>query len=79
MKILRYQFSQDHLQEGERIRLRNAVAERVYTLSNRSGAQPILFKALYTALKERYAVNFYGDIKRNQMQDALRFIAQWRG
>ncbi|WP_161956387.1 ORF6C domain-containing protein [Metasolibacillus fluoroglycofenilyticus] len=76
---MRYQFSQDHLQEGERIRLRNAVAERVYALSNSSGAQPILFKALYTALKERYAVNFYGDIKRNQMQDALRFIAQWRG
>ncbi|MEC1177294.1 ORF6C domain-containing protein [Metasolibacillus meyeri] len=71
------QLHQDVLQEGEQIRIRKAISERVYTLTDKPGARQALFKSLYTALKERYGVDYYGDIK--QMQDALRFIAQWKG
>lgn len=73
------QLQQAPLREGEKIRLRKAVSERVYTLTDKSGAHQVLFKSLYTALKERYVVSYYGDIKRHQLQDALRFIAQWKG
>lgn len=67
------------LHSGEQIRVRKAVAARVYELSQKPGAKSrqILFRELYAALKNRYQVGSYRDIKQYQMQDALRFIEKW--
>ncbi|MCT6922783.1 ORF6C domain-containing protein [Metasolibacillus sp.] len=67
------------LQQGEQIRIRKAVSERVYTLTKIPDARQVLFKSLFRALKERYGVDSYKDIPRYQMQNALHFIAKWRG
>lgn len=70
------------LQQGEQIRIRKAVSERVYTLTkipDARAARQVLFKSLFRALKERYGVDSYKDIPRYQMQNALHFIAKWRG
>lgn len=67
------------IHEGERRRLRNAVSARVYQLTTIKAAQGPLFKALYSALKERYSVDSYTAIKPKDMQDALRFIELWKG
>lgn len=65
------------LHSGEQLRLRKAVNERVYQLAEQTGARRILFRALYSAIKERYQVGSYRDVKQHQLQDALRFVSNW--
>lgn len=65
------------LHSGEQIRLRNAVGERVHALATEKGARPALFRAIYSAIKERYSVGSYRDVKQHELQDALRFVAGW--
>lgn len=67
------------LHSGEQIRLRKAVGERVSQLTTVSAARPALFRAIYSALKERYCVSSYRDIKQHELQDALKFVYSWRG
>lgn len=67
------------LHTGEQARLRKAVGARVCELTDNSGARNTLFRSLYAALKERYHVGSYRDIKQYQLQDALRFVEKWRG
>lgn len=68
------------LHSGEQKRLRKAVTERVYQLSRKEvGARPVLFSAIYTEIRERYDVDSYRDIKQHQLQDALRYVAEWGG
>lgn len=66
------------LHSGEQRRLRNAVGEQVHRLTSDSkGARPVLFRSLYTAIRERYEVESYRDIKQHELQDALYFISKW--
>ena len=66
------------LHSGEQRRLRSAVGERVYELSKReTGARPVMFRAIYSEIRERYQVDSYRDIQQQQLQDALEFIAGW--
>ena len=66
------------LHSGEQRRLRNAVGEQVHRLANDSkGARPVLFRSLYTAIREQYDVESYRDIKQHELQDALLFISKW--
>lgn len=67
------------LHTGEQARLRKAVGARVCELTDNSGARNALFRALYAGLKERYHVGSYRDIKQYELQDAIRFVANWRG
>lgn len=65
------------LHSGEQLRLRKAVNTRVCQLADNQGARQALFRSLYAALKERYHVGSYRDIKQYQLQDALRFVEKW--
>lgn len=68
------------LHSGEQRRLRNAVNERVYQLSKKEkGARPVLFRALYSSLYERFGVQSYRDVKKDDLQAALRFVEKWKG
>ena len=67
------------LHSGEQTRLRKAVTERVYQLTEQKGARRTLFRALYSAIKERYGVGSYRDVKQHELQDALRFVSEWGG
>lgn len=77
---LEKQLEEVTLHSGEQRRLRSAVGERIYQLSKSSaGSRPVLFRAIYSEIRERYGVDSYRDIKQNQLQDALQFIAYWGG
>lgn len=78
---LEQQLREVTLHSGEQIRVRKAVAARVYELSEKPGSKSkqLLFRELYAALKQRYQVGSYRDIKQYQLQDALRFIETWEG
>lgn len=67
------------LHSGEQSRLRAAVGERVHDLAKDKGARPALFRAIYSAIKERYQVGSYRDVKQHELQDALKFVAKWGG
>lgn len=68
------------LHSGEQVRLRRAISERVQFLSrDESGARQVLYRALYRSIKEKYQVSSYKELKQNQLQDALRFVAHWGG
>lgn len=67
------------LHTGEQARVRRAVGARVCELTDNTGARNALFRSLYAALKERYHVGSYRDIKQYQLQEALRFVEKWRG
>jgi len=67
------------LHSGEQSRLRAAVGERVHALAKDKGARPALFRAIYSAIKERYQVGSYRDVKQHELQDALKFVATWGG
>lgn len=68
------------LHSGEQIRLRKAVGERVAQLTkNEPGARRALFRAIYSAIKERYGVGSYRDVKQCELQECLRFVYSWKG
>lgn len=66
------------LHSGEQTRLRNEVTKRVNQLvEGKKGARGVLFRAIYSSLKERYYVGSYRDVKQHELQDALQFVANW--
>ena len=68
------------LHSGEQRRLRTAVGERVYQLAKvKKGARPVLFRSLYSAIREHYNVESYRDVLQHDLQDALLFISLWGG
>lgn len=67
------------LQKGQCVRLRKAIGARVNQLTTDKSAQGSLFKALYSAIRERYNVESYSNLSEGQLQDALRFVEHWRG
>ena len=67
------------LHDGEKRRLQKAISERVYQLTKQKHLHGQLFRDLYSTLKVRYGVPSYKDIDSKYLQDALRFISQWKG
>lgn len=68
------------LHSGEQRRVRIAVGERIYQLATeKKGARPVLFRALYSAIREQYDVDSYRDILQHDLQGALNFISTWGG
>jgi len=66
------------LHSGEQLRLRKEVNKRVFELAgNEKDARRALFRAIWSAIKERYQVGSYRDVKQHELQDALRFVEQW--
>lgn len=65
------------LHHGEQRRVQKAVASKVYELSSDKQARQSLFSELYSEIKDRFGVASYRDIKRNEMQIALRYIEAW--
>lgn len=80
LEVLELQMQNVTLHSGEQKRLRSAVGERVHQLAGRErGARPALFRAIYSAIRERYQVESYRDVKQHQLQEALHFVENWTG
>jgi hypothetical protein len=65
------------LDHGEQRRLQKAVAQRVYELENEPKERSRLFREIYREIKDRFAVASYKDVKRKELQAALRYIENW--
>lgn len=65
------------LDHGEQRRLQKGVATKVYELCSNPTERPRLFRELYREIKDRFGVASYKDVKRKELQAALRYIENW--
>lgn len=65
------------LDHGEQRRIQRAVNCRVCELESGKEFRKKLFSELHREIKDRFAVTSYKDIKRKDMQTAIRYIEGW--
>lgn len=65
------------LHSNEQLRLKKAVAERVFKLEKDATKRSEVFRFLHRAIRQRYVVKSYRDVKRHELQDAIRFVDKW--
>lgn len=65
------------LTSGEQRRLQKGVAQRVYELESDPDQRPRLFREIYREIKDRFGVASYKDVKRQELQAALRYVENW--
>lgn len=68
------QITIDH---GEQRRLQKAVAIKVYELESIAELRPKLFREIYREIKDRFGVASYKDVKRKDLQPAIRYVEAW--
>ena len=68
------QITIDH---GEQRRLQKAVAIKVYELESFAELRPRLFREIYREIKDRFGVASYKDVKRKDLQVAIRYVEAW--
>src|SRR5690606_38399501 len=72
--MVQEQITLDH---GEQRRVQRGIAHKVYEITNDSNKRKKLFSELHRDIKDRFGVTSYKDIKRKDMQTALRYIEAW--
>jgi Rha family phage regulatory protein len=65
------------LDHGEQRALQKAVARRIYELEPNAQCRRELFRQLHREIKDRWAVASYRDVRRNELQQVLRYIDGW--
>ncbi|MFP7199729.1 Rha family transcriptional regulator [Lysinibacillus halotolerans] len=65
------------LDYGEQRAVQKRIASRVYELEQDSSIRPLLFRELHREIKDRFAVGSYKDVKKQDLQTALRYIESW--
>jgi predicted site-specific integrase-resolvase len=65
------------LEPGEKKRIHKAINLRVYQLENNQEIRKKLFADLHRNVKEYFRVPSYKDIKRQDLQRAIRYIESW--
>lgn len=66
------------LKVGEKRRIQKAIAIKVYDLESNPAAHPELFKKLYREIKSHFQVSTYKEVKREDLQEAIRYIEEWQ-
>ncbi|WP_342515573.1 ORF6N domain-containing protein [Sutcliffiella sp. FSL R7-0096] len=65
------------LDSGEQRRLQKGIASKVYDLCDDPQIRPRFFRELHREIKDRFGVASYKDLKRKELQTALRYIENW--
>ncbi|MBG9549291.1 ORF6N domain-containing protein [Cytobacillus firmus] len=65
------------LTSGEQRRLQKGIAQKVYEMESDPKVRPRLFRELHREIKDRFGVASYKDVKRKELQSALRYIENW--
>jgi Rha family phage regulatory protein len=72
--MVEQQITLDH---GEQRRIQKAINSKVYETDSDKEIRKKLFSELHREIKDRFAVTSYKDIKRKDMQSAIRYIEGW--
>ncbi|KAA0944177.1 hypothetical protein FQ087_18815 [Sporosarcina sp. ANT_H38] len=65
------------LDHGEQRRLQRGIASRVYEVEKDVEIRKRLFSELHREIKDRFAVTSYKDVKRQDLQSAIRYVEAW--
>jgi methionyl-tRNA formyltransferase len=65
------------LTSDEQRRLQRAVGAKVYEIESDQDNRKKLFSELHREIKDRFGVASYKDVKRKELQSALRYIENW--
>lgn len=65
------------IEHGEQRRLQKAVAIKVYEIESVSELRLKLFREIYREIKDRFGVASYKDVKRKDLQLAVRYVETW--
>lgn len=65
------------LDYGEQRRMQIAVSKKVYELEGNPLNRPKLFREIYREIKNRFGVASYKDVKRQELQSAIRYVEAW--
>lgn len=65
------------LDYGEQRRLQIAVSKKVYSIESDPLLRPRMFREIYREIKDRFAVASYKDVKRQELQNAIRYVDAW--
>lgn len=65
------------LDHGEQRRLQIAVSTKVYELESNPLMRPRLFREIYREIKNRFGVASYKDVKRQELQIAIKYVDAW--
>lgn len=72
--MVQEQITLDH---GQQMRIKKAVATKIYEITNDKAKRTRLFAELYRDLKDRFGVASYRDIKKHEMLKAIGYIEGW--
>jgi Rha family phage regulatory protein len=72
--LVENQITLDH---GEQRRIQKAVGAKVYEIEPDPTLRKTFFSELHREIKDRFGVTSYKDIKRKDMQAAIRYIEAW--
>ncbi|MBS4172080.1 ORF6C domain-containing protein [Bacillus sp. FJAT-49736] len=65
------------LTSGEQRRLQKGIASKVYEICNDPLQRSSLFREIHREIKERFGVASYKDVKRKELQSAIRYVENW--
>ncbi|MGE6260910.1 BRO family protein [Heyndrickxia sporothermodurans] len=65
------------LDHGEQRRLQKGIASKVYELCDDPKERPKFFSEIYREIKDRFGVTSYKDVKRKELQSAIRYVENW--
>lgn len=66
------------LDSGEQRRVQKAIAKRIYELEENQKIRSEYFRQLHREIHDRWAVPSYKDVRRNELDDLIKYIEAWR-
>ncbi|MER2169004.1 MAG: Rha family transcriptional regulator [Psychrobacillus psychrodurans] len=65
------------LDHGEQRRLQKLISSKVFEHARSDDHKRLLYPELHREIKDRFGVSSYKDVKRHELQSAIRYVESW--
>lgn len=65
------------LDHGEQRRLQRLISSKVFEHAKSDDHKRLLYPELHREIKDRFGVSSYKDVKRHELQQAIRYVESW--
>ncbi|MEK3973680.1 Rha family transcriptional regulator [Psychrobacillus sp. FSL K6-1267] len=65
------------LDHGEQRRLQRLISSKVFEHANSDEHKRLLYPELHREIKDRFGVSSYKDVKRHELQSAIKYVESW--
>lgn len=85
MEVMKEEFKVIHekvdnqitLDYGQQRLLQQLISKKVYEYALSKEHKRVLFAELYREIKDRFGVSSYKDVKRKELQTAIKYLESW--